>query len=423
MTPKGSDELKGARSALANCNTFGDALLTLIRKRQLKDGMKLENILSEIPITLRNWRRLTSEEIVPSISTYNGLVRELCEADDVDIFEAMYIRATQEKKRFGSGDIAGLIRIGSGIDCTPKDTIDPKCFRSVAFSRNARSDGALGGVGALEFYRSLRSLLTSGRLPARSDLDRKLRTTIIIYREAWVARTMSRLDLHERLVGEIEALGVESLSAFIKGSLIDQRLLATNAPDELMFPDIDKPVIDSHVRGFQEVIELYRIFDKAVKDPLKEYGFESAEDDARINMLRLACQYGADEAGAALKELRTIQRSDEERGAPRFITIYNDFVEAEALISLNRRGEAREKCLGLLSEAKQIERTDLVGEAMMLHAKSLTSQTTKAREFDAGLSVIREAVAYFASLGNDVKVGALQTVLRRAEGVRHARFG
>ena len=111
------------------------------------------------------------------------------------------------------------------------------------------------------------------------------------------------------------------------------------------------------------------------------------------------------------------------RGAPRFITIYNDLIEAEALTSLNKRGKAQELIESLIDEATLMERDDLVGEAMMLRAKCHLRSAKNASEFDSGLAEIRETVSYFATIGNDAKVGSLQTVLRRAEGVRLARFG
>lgn len=423
MTPKAAKgESEAPRSVLVHCHTFGDALVTLVRKKQTDKNSKFEDILASVPITVRNWRRIIANEVTPGTSTLNDLSRELCGKEDRDVFQALYLKATQDKKRFGASDISGLIKMGSGVDCTARDTIDPKCFRSIVYSSGSAIDGGLVGAGAMEFFRSIRSLLASQRLPARSEFDRKLRIAIVLYRETWLARTMSRFELHERLVQEIEALGIEESSAFIRGSFIDLRLLSTNAPDEIVFPEIDKPVIDSHVDGFKKVVELFRVFDQTAGDPLKEYGFASAEDDARINMLRLVCIYGADEASAALTELNHIKESDEARGAPRFITIYNDLIEAEALISLNKLDKAQELIESLIDEATIMERDDLVGEAMMLRAKRHLRSAKKVSEFDAGLAAIRETVGYFAKTGNDAKVGSLQTVLRRAEGVRLARF-
>ena len=119
MTPKAAKgEREAPRSVLVHCYTFGDALVTLVRKKQTDKKLKFEDILASVPITVRNWRRIVANEVTPGTGTFNDLSRELCGKEDRDLFQALYLKATQDKKRFGASDIAGLIKMGSGVDCT-----------------------------------------------------------------------------------------------------------------------------------------------------------------------------------------------------------------------------------------------------------------------------------------------------------------
>ncbi|NOU05530.1 MAG: hypothetical protein HOO99_05040, partial [Hyphomicrobiaceae bacterium] len=343
MTPKPSQPQSPTRSsALVHCNTFGEALVVLAKIKQLKNNQKLEDVLKEIPLTMRNWRRITLGETVPNIISFHGLRRSLCGASDCDIFDAMYIEATQEKARFSETDLIQLIKFATGVECNRRDTVDPNCFREIAFSRMIKLSNAETGKKAIAFFRTMRGLLVSKRLPARSDQDRELRVAIMMYREALAARVMNNLTLQADLIKQIESLDIRRSSAFIQGSLIDLKALATNSPDEIFFEELDKPIIDAQISSFTRVLKLYAAFDGDSRDPLREYGFTSTTEDAEVNILRLAALYGRDEAAHALDRLAVVQAKDNDRGASRSLTFYNDLVRIEAFISMERTSAARD---------------------------------------------------------------------------------
>ena len=425
MTPKRTeDRNKTSNSDLDHCVSFSAVLKVLAVKQCAKQNIKFGDLLKKISLSQRNWKRIISGEVVPSIQTFKSLRRELCDIEDNDKFDAMYIKATSCKERFSENDINELIEIGSGIKCNRKDTLDPKCFRAIAFSNSIHLDSEQNSEKALAFFQSMRSLLISRRLPARSDADRKIRIAIIMHREAWVARAMNKIALQEKLLRSIENLKADEISTYMRATIIDYRLLATNSPDEVFFPILDKPAIDSHVAGFQKSLELFRVYDSSPNDPLQEYGFAGTADDAQINLLRLACLYGTDEAGTALSELSVIQGRDEERGAERFLTIYNDLLEIEALITIGSLTSALDKIHALEIETTAMGRSDLFGEVRMLLAKTFIKRKKPSKEdFAEGIKVVESVIRYFSEIGNDTKVWSVQKTLRQIDGVRLAKFG
>lgn len=424
MTPKMPHvEIFSEKSVLYHCQTLTDGLTALAKARQIDRNQKLESLLELVPITVRNWRRIISGEIVPSVATYNGFRNALCVPVDYDKFDAMYLDATLDKERFSLEDIAEMIRIGAGIKCSAADTKDCKLFREMIFSNTHDLESVTGIQKALSYYRAIRSLLISKRLPAHSELDRKIRIAITLYREGWVARTSNMTSLQNKLLRDIDSLGIDFASPFIRASKLDLKLLSNNNPDEVFFIEYSRPVVLSQMAGFRRVLELFQEYDASRDDPLKKYGFLSASEDATINMLRLMATCGKQEAADAVVRIKSIDSIDKNRNAPRFLTFYNDLAMVEALISVGKIAKAREYCDGLLGEAKAMKRGDLVGEVRMLIAKSyIKPKSARIEDFDIGTAHVEEVRNYFAELSNDVKVASLQQVLSTIEGVREMRF-
>lgn len=426
MTPKkeATSPAAGSISVLEHCNTFADALVALIKRRQASNNEKLEYILECIPITVRNWHEIVSGNSVPKLSTFYSFRRALCVSADYDKFDAMYITATLNKKRFSENDIVELIEFNTGVRCTRKDTEDPKCFRAIAFSSKTILDGNEACEKAIAFFQAMRSLLAAKRLPARSENDRQLRIALMMYREALASRVMNKIAKQAELINAIDRLDIKEHSAFIKGSIVDLRLLSTNAPEEVFFIDLERPAVDAHVSGFKEVLRYFECYDGDAGDPLRDYGFVDTADDARVNLLRLAALYGKDEASRVLKQLAPIKARDISRGASRFLTIYNDLVEIESLISLERTGAAREKIDQVECEAHQMGRSDLEGELLVLRSKAMIKAPKQTKlTMDNGIEELSGAMRYFAQTGNDVKTASIQRLLMQIVGIRQQLFG
>jgi hypothetical protein len=401
---------------LEHCDTFGDAIVVLAKFRQAERNEKFDAVVESVPLTLRNWRRIVSGEVVPSLETFQALRHELCDPGVHDKFDALYIAATQTKSRFKEEDITSLIAFVTGITCSRRDTLDPACFRSIAFSPNVKLDNLVSGEKALAFFKALRSMLASKRLPARSDTDRQIRIAVLLFREALIVRVLNQRAALKRILSDLASLEVAESNAFIKGALIDLETLAVNEPEYIVFPALDKPIIDVQIGQFQRAQEIYRCFDENDGDPLKDFGFTNAVDDTLINGLRWAVIYGADEASAALRDLDAISRRDAARGAARFLTFYNDLTEVEALISLNRCGHARERIGELMVEAAQAYRSDWIAELRMMEAKSyIRDQRGTRHDLVRGIELIEGAVEYALSIGNEAKAHALQRPLMQAK--------
>lgn len=420
MTPK-DDALAAPvqRSLLDDCEAFPDALVVLMKRRQSMNREKLEVILESVPLTMRNWRRIVKGEVVPSIDTFYFLRRALCMPEDFDKFDAMYVTATQAKKRFSEEDVLGLIELVTGIKYSKQELLDPKCFRAIAFSPQIALDNAVAIEKSITFFRSLRSLVASGRLPSRSESDRQLRIVIALFREALAARIGNKLGHHREVVAAIESIGLQNQSAFVKGALIDLKLLATNSPEEIFYMKVDRPLVDAYVAGFEEVLDLYSRYDEDRTDPLNDYGFKNTADDPKINMLRLVALYGHDEASKALKQLEDLREKDLQAGSSRFLTIYNDLVEVEARISLEQYEKAREQIDLLELEARQMRRSDLVGELNLLRGKTyLKKDRPNSEDFHLGIQCLESCGNYYSQIGNEVKTSSLQRLLMITEGVR-----
>ncbi len=418
MTPKDGGRPQGdeaPQSILEHCSSFGDAIVVLAKFRQSQTHEKFDVIVESVPLTLRNWRRIVSGEVVPNLATFRALRRELCWSGISDRFDALYIEATRTKSRFKEEDISSLIEFVTGIKCSRRDTLDPACFRSIAFTPNMKLDNAVSGEKALAFYRTLRSLLASKRLPARSDTDRQIRIAVVLFREALTARVLNQQATLREVLSHLARLEVAESNPFIKGALIDLSTLAVNEPECIVFVDLDKPIIDVQIGQFQRAQEIYRCFDESDGDPLKDFGFENAVDDTLINALRWAAIYGPDEASAALRDLAHIAQRDETRGAPRFLTFYNDLVEIEALISLDRCGFARDRIGELMAEAVVAARSDWVAELRMLEAKSfIRNRRATKGDLLRGVELVEGSANYALSIGNEAKAHTLQRPLMQA---------